>query len=124
MSSIKEWEQIVAAKPELQKKVIESQESIASELTKIIDLAASNGITLTLKDLMTPSSHTTIDDELAMAAGGGSTAAAACGITGGVTGIGCGIGAIFSLGATAAVSATVVAGSAVASTIGGQVENG
>ena len=106
MSNITNWEQIVANNPDLQKRVIQSQEAIASELEGILKLAAENGVDLSLDDLLT--SQNSSDNELAAAAGGVN----ACGATAGGLGIACGIGALFSLGATAAVSSGGIAVSA------------
>ena len=103
MSNITNWEQIVANNPDLQKKVIQSQEAIASELEGILKLAAENGVDLSLDDLL--SSQNSSDNELAAAAGGVNP----CGATAGGFGIACGIGALFTLGATLAASGVGVA---------------
>ena len=103
MSKITNWEQIVANNPDLQKRVIQSQEAIASELEGILKLAAENGVDLSLDDLM--SSQNSSDNELAAAAGGVNP----CGAAAGTFGIGCGIAAVFTLGASAAVSGAGIA---------------
>ena len=107
MSKINEWEQLVASNSDLQKKVIQSQEAIASQLEGILKLAAENGIDLTIDDLMSPSKNSS-DSELAAASGGVNP----CGVAAGGFGIACGIGAVFSLGATAAASSAGIAVSA------------
>ena len=112
MSNITKWEQIVSQSPELQKQVIKAQETIASELSSILELASKNGIDLSISDIVNPQSNNiNLDDELAAAAGGVDP----CGATAGASGIACGIGAIFSLGASAIASATIITGAGVAS---------
>ena len=100
MGNLQEWEQIVSRNTDLQKEIIKSQEAIASELERILNLASANGIELSLSDILS-SPEMSSDNELEAAVGG----VDGCGLARGGVNIACGIGAIFSLGASVAASA-------------------